>query len=202
MSTFREKLATLPQSRFFNAIPVASAVLTVVLLITFAVLEGATIAFWYAFGVSSIVFSVSGYAAFSLLIHSAKSLRVGYPGLSIVGIISKRHSDNTRLALNIVLVGMVVALLISMFLPAGLLFVSLLALLAVALVVRLAAFTYRLRRGLYGTTEREAREIIRFILAEADHIDFTDRGKPKKILSEQDLAELSQRIAIPQPVAG
>lgn len=44
---------------------------------------------------------------------------------------------------------------------------------AILLESSFVAFLWRLKRGLYGTTEYEARQVVRFILANAEDIDFS-----------------------------
>jgi hypothetical protein len=61
------------------------------------------------------------------------------------------------------------------------------------------SFEYRVAKGQFGNNEREAREIIDFIIKESDNIDFTDGGKLKQILSESDLEEIQEMARQPLP---
>ncbi|MBT0111952.1 hypothetical protein [Vibrio alginolyticus] len=49
--------------------------------------------------------------------------------------------------------------------------------------------TYRIRKGLYGRNEYEAREIIEYILSHADKDDFNDEGGLKKLMDEPERGE-------------
>jgi uncharacterized membrane protein YeaQ/YmgE (transglycosylase-associated protein family) len=69
----------------------------------------------------------------------------------------------------------------------------------VAVVIGDVAFEYRVTKGMYGNNEREAREIIDFIIKESENIDFTDGGKLKKILTESDLEEIREMLRHPLP---
>lgn len=55
---------------------------------------------------------------------------------------------------------------------------------------------YRVKKGYYGATEYEAREIIEFILNHADKTDFTDNDGLKKLMPDPEI-EL-QRESIPE----
>ena len=50
---------------------------------------------------------------------------------------------------------------------------------------------FRVKNGFYGNNEREAREIIQFILEESQNIDFNDNGKLKKIISDDDVKKVA-----------
>ena len=66
--------------------------------------------------------------------------------------------------------------------------------------IRQQVLDYRVLNRFYGNNEREARDIIEFIVKESSNIDFSDGGKPKKIMSDDDLEEIKQ--ATTQPVPG
>jgi hypothetical protein len=61
------------------------------------------------------------------------------------------------------------------------------------------AFNIRILYGWYGNNEREAREIIGFILSESSNIDFRDGGKLKKILTDEDIEEIKSIVLNPTP---
>lgn len=54
---------------------------------------------------------------------------------------------------------------------------------------------FRVVQGRYGTNEREAREIIEFIINASSNVSFGDGGSPKKILRDDDLKELESTIS-------
>jgi hypothetical protein len=57
---------------------------------------------------------------------------------------------------------------------------------------------YRIRKGYYGTTEEEARDIIEFILDHSDDTDFTDGSGIKKLMPDPEV-ELQEEFV---PVGG
>ena len=73
----------------------------------------------------------------------------------------------------------------------GIWFVLLLLILSVA---RDQLLAFRIRKGYYGKTEYEAREIIGFILKHSKRIDFTDGGNLKEIISKDDITTLEQYV--------
>jgi hypothetical protein len=124
-----------------------------------------------------------------------RSMKKKFPQLSIAGIIRKRKLDDTSKTMAFLLISLVLSMLLSflnvvnwgtiqiaLFMPIVLLYVSQITL------------DYRILKGFYGNNEREAREIIEFIVKESSGIDFTDHGKPKKILSDANLEEIKQEV--------
>jgi len=59
-----------------------------------------------------------------------------------------------------------------------------LALLFMALSVQDWLLSYRIRKGLYGSSEHEAREMLEFIVAHSDKFDFTDGDRLRKLLPD------------------
>lgn len=124
-----------------------------------------------------------------------------YPRDSIIQILNKRRSRDVYLAVALCLVTVIA----STFIPPS----SVPAIRSIQLVLCLTmilllsgklALEYRIVKGWYGNNEREAREIIEFIIKESSNIDFRDGGKLKKILSEEDLEEI--KLLGLQPVPG
>lgn len=62
------------------------------------------------------------------------------------------------------------------------------------LIIDNATYTYRIRNDLYGKNREEALEMIRFI-KENEDIDWTDRGKPKQVISDEDLRKIQEEIS-------
>jgi hypothetical protein len=115
-----------------------------------------------------------------------------YPKLSIVGIVTQNGKEAETLA----------ALLLIIFgawldqLSPAVPFAArlLLCFMGLAILARGWLVQYRVRKGFYGRTEAEAREILQFVLDHTKDTDFTDGGKPKKVISPQDLEEIQARV--------
>jgi len=74
----------------------------------------------------------------------------------------------------------------------------LVVLLAGSLFANRQLLRYRIRKGYYGTSEDEAREIIQFILEHAEDTDFTDGDGTKKLMPDPE-TELREEFV---PVGG
>ncbi len=61
---------------------------------------------------------------------------------------------------------------------------TLILFLAGAIYINQTIFEYRARKGLYGNTDYEAREILGFIFENAEYIDFGDGNGAKRISPE------------------
>ena len=135
-----------------------------------------------------------------LLVSQADSYKKQYPHQSVVGIIRTQRIRDTIRTL-IYLVGFfLLSIVVNLFYPINVNFISLvLAVTTCLLLVGILTFQYRVTKRMYGNNEREAREIIDFIIRESKHIDFKDGGKLKKILSDDDLEELRQFGGLPAP---
>ena len=133
-----------------------------------------------------------------LFIRRLRATRVSrYPRLSVVEILLQRRNKKVFAGLGVtvfVLGGVVVGQSILGVQQFGGGVLLLLGLIMLGMVGEVLGLDYRIRKGFYGTNEREVREIIRFILSKRKHIDFTDDGKPKKIMSDTDLAEFVKTI--------
>jgi hypothetical protein len=71
--------------------------------------------------------------------------------------------------------------------------VVIIAVAILAINVGAMAFAYRVSHGLYGTTEYEAREIIHFVLARTDNVDFSSGLGARNIdISEEQLLVLTE----------
>lgn len=125
------------------------------------------------------------------------NFRVTYENLSIVGIMRLRLTKQVIYKVSLLLWGLAAyVVLLSEYMGIRL---SLVVIIATFIVTILLfsykfVFDFRIQNGFYGNNEREAREIIQFILDEAEDSDFTDNGKLKKIISDDDLYELEKSI--------
>jgi serine/threonine protein kinase len=127
--------------------------------------------------------------------------RQTFPNSSIVGIYRKQKFQEVANAL-VYLLFFLVLIIIASFLFSFDATVTIISLLIpiVLLFTRQLLTDYRIAKGFFITNEHEARELISFIISESLNIDFTDRGKLKKILSDDDLEEI--RGMIPRPAPG
>ncbi len=155
--------------------------------------------------------SIGGFIAFVLLLimlggiylfqvklpsASAAKVKEKYPNLSIVAIIYQKKLRQTRWALlTFVLSSILVLGQARTAEPYPPLIMIIPFVLAALLYLSNNLLLYRILRGWYGNNEREAREIIQFIRQESSDIDFTDGGKPKKIMTDADLEEIRQSVA-------
>ena len=132
---------------------------------------------------------------------SKTSNKEKFPRLSVAAIFRYRQLENTTQGLLLLVIALLVSFILSGFqiIEWGAIQISLFVSL-VLLFVRQSILDYRILKGFYGNNELEARELIAFILKESSNIDFTDNGKPKKILSFEDLEEI-KKVA-PQAVPG
>lgn len=128
--------------------------------------------------------------------RTAQKTKKEYPKLSIVAIIAYRRSIQL-IRSNVILLILMITYMTTVHFreefhsP----IVSLMLLLFFITVnIREWIFHYRLGKGIYGSTERESREIIQFMLNNSETIDFTDKGTPKKIMSKEDLEEIKLAI--------
>ena len=88
-----------------------------------------------------------------------------------------RHKSNERIAsIWLISAALILNILLSMLTeqPPSLLVLAALALGGVVLIGADLAFKYRVRRGLFGTSEYEARQILQFIVENSDQYDFSD----------------------------
>ena len=124
----------------------------------------------------------------------------GSKGLSIIGVMVRQRGRSSRLGYialaSMTVVYSVVSFAMGWQLEAGV-FV-LISLVCAVLFAREQLFLERVRSGSYGGNEEEAREIVRFVLENRSHIDFTDGGKPKRIISQSDLTDI---LDSPQSIA-
>ena len=133
-------------------------------------------------------------------LQQVKKAREQYPKLSVVSIMRSRRSAQIRSTLIILSVGVIVNFIMTLRGSTSNIGISIIFLvLIVGVLLKQAVFEYRIRKGMYGTNEREAREIITFILQESQNIDFDDQGKPKRLITEEDLEEIKQDILQPAP---
>lgn len=151
-----------------------------------------TVTKYSIFAISIIVTSVVGYLTWGRKKTTLKKAKEKYPSLSIVGIIldrKQRSSSRSITALSIAFFGLFIY---DLYTPNIVNFITLVFILALLVlrVIHIFMFEYRIRKGYYGRNEYEAREIIQFILDHSSDIDFTDSGKPKQIITEQDLEQI------------
>lgn len=117
--------------------------------------------------------------------------REKFPKKSIVAIMRLRRINNIIVVVSLLLF----LLLASLFFPLIANLISqttqtIISIYIIVLTISHLSFEYRVALGLFGNNEREAREIIQFLIQESENIDFTDGGKAKKILSEEDIIEI------------
>lgn len=126
------------------------------------------------------------------IIQTGKS-KQQYPKLSIIGIIRQRSTTEAASALVILAGSLLIVTMFPSLFTVGYNPVLIICLMLFVIVLSLAK-NYRIRKGFYGSSEREAREIIEFILENTNDVDFTDRGKPKRIFSIEDLEEIREQV--------
>jgi hypothetical protein len=136
----------------------------------------------------TIFISLTAIAIIRSTITIDASVLEEYPNLSIVGIIALKKRRNSLTAGIIIIMAYIVNFTI------GGLNLYILSAAIVFLAAENMIFEYRIRTGLYGKNEREAREIINFIIKEYQKIDFTDEGKRKPIISDSDLGEMKKAM--------
>ncbi len=119
-----------------------------------------------------------------------------YTKLSIVGIMQERKANETKKTTITLLIVLTIYLMLPHFINYTLNYfvIFVCTLLIVILSVGKCIFDYRLRHGFYGNNEREAREIIQFIIEESSNIDFTDGDKLKSIINNEDLKEIKHVV--------
>jgi len=116
--------------------------------------------------------------------------------LSVVGIIRLHQVRQTNIVATLLGAGLGSYLLVTTIvdIPVNLFIIYILGLLLVSVLLRRIVIDYRIGWGHYGNNEREAREIIDFIMSKSSKIDFFGGGKPKEIISEEDLEEIRQLV--------
>lgn len=137
------------------------------------------------------------------LTQTSKTLKrekTKYPRDSIIEILNKRKSKDVWTAATISFLSIVLSIFIPGLDASDMYFVRLvLFIVIIILLLGNLAFQYRIRQHWYGNNEREAREIIEFIIKESSNIDFRDGGKLKKILSDEDVEEIKSIVFRPVP---
>jgi hypothetical protein len=122
-----------------------------------------------------------------------------YKNLSIVGIMLKKRKKDVYRNIIIIYSGLIIYLLYSHIteeINYGI--SSSFILISCLLMLYENILNYRIKKGYYGNNEREAREIISFILDNYIEIDFKDGGKRKNIFSIDDLEKVIDHEWIPQ----
>ena len=118
-----------------------------------------------------------------------ESVKSKYANLSIVGVMLRRRGFQLHVTITLILVAALIYLS-STSLQAietnSYVYIILIALLVLAFF-RDKLFEFRVQNGMYGNNEREAREIIRFILDNSSNIDFDNKSGPRKIIKKEDL---------------
>lgn len=124
-----------------------------------------------------------------------------YPRDSIIKIMNKRKSRVIYFSVAFCLLTIILSMIIPQLtiLPEIFPIQIILASTMIILLSGKLALDYRILKGWYGNNEREAREIIEFIVRESSNIDFRDGGKLKRILSDDDLEEIKSWGMQPVP---
>lgn len=120
---------------------------------------------------------------------------------SVMRSISRIHYRNAILALNVYLVHCSIFISWAIIIELAVPWVIILAPLACVCLAMTKAtlIEYRIRRAFYGRSEREAREILQFILRDADESDGLGGGR-RRLMTDQDLSSLEDSIrAQPSP---
>lgn len=120
-----------------------------------------------------------------------------YPGLPVVKILYKRRAVRVYVGASIILTVFFLGVGSGVYegihvIGDGIAIV--LAALLLGMAGEIMGLEYRIRKVYFGKNEREAREIIRFIMTNRVDIDFTDDGKPKKIKSEDMSDDMSHDV--------
>jgi hypothetical protein len=124
-----------------------------------------------------------------------------YPNLSIVGIMSLKRKKRNFLAITFLVLALMIYCLLPYLFGYSINNMAVMIMSAGILLVTLKEqiVSYRVKKGIFGQNESEAREIIRFILNNSDNIDFADGRKSEKLISESEIKTLIERAALPQP---
>lgn len=127
-----------------------------------------------------------------------------YPRLSVAGIMLIKREEESFKSIKYIMSALVIYLLWASLLeylmdhPITHLFsqttnntvLMILSLGVLLIIIKDKVISYRLRNGLFGKNESEAREIIHFILENRNDIDFTDGGNSKRIIDESDIKNI------------
>lgn len=184
-----------------SVITLSLSIVTILQLILEVVTNG-VLTKYYAI-VLAIILSVGSswisYPRF-LQIFVAKT-KENYPNLSIVGIFRLKRLNQTQNAILVLIASLLIYLLLPYLVKASInpLIIYILLSCAILVLTNQLVFDYRIRKGLYGRNQWEARQIISFILQNADNIDFTDGGSLKRIITVEDLEEIRESIYPPLP---
>jgi len=162
---------------------------------------------WALIGVLGSIATPFFEFLYSLLTKSFRK-RVKHPNKSISYILNWQMTKKTLLTSILLLVTVLVLFFV---LPAfiqlssnaqstmyqGYIFIFALIIL---INLRDSLMRYRIRKGYFGDNEYESRILIQFVLDNQKSIDFTDGGKGKKIISEEDLKSLEDLVPDISPV--
>jgi hypothetical protein len=116
----------------------------------------------------------------------------GFNESTIVGMMVVKKVQFYTRAYTLLLLSLVVSLGFNLITKTSLDFglISFLLGLILILFTNQTALEYRIRKGLYGNNEYEAREILQFIIDHADKTDFTSGGKSKKLLPDAEIEQI------------
>lgn len=152
--------------------------------------------------VGTVMFMLSLYYIFSF--SKGKREKLKYPKLSIIRIMETRKASEISKNTSMIMLSILGYILLFRYLKVEIsieaIYIGFVT--VILLGVHKFLFDYRVKSGYYGNNEREAREIIQFILQESEHIDFTDNGKLKKIVSDEELGEIAESIKSLLPQVG
>ncbi|MEA3420930.1 MAG: hypothetical protein U9Q97_04535, partial [Acidobacteriota bacterium] len=146
--------------------------------------------------VSVFVYFVSMFLRILFRLLEFHEVNQIYSKLSIVGIMRKRKTQQVQKSITILMYALGIFYVVYSFFSLNVnIYISVVfSLLALFLFIGQIALGFRIKEGFFGNNKYEARQIIGFIISESRNIDFTDEGKLKEIISDEDLRELRQRV--------
>ena len=120
----------------------------------------------------------------------SRKIRAKFPELSVVGVFLNRFDASYVAAKNAVSITFCTYILLATFTPLQLRLgvVYFLSTYLITLIAQSFVTNYRVKKGYYLNNESETRELIDFIRANSDDIDFT--GTNLKIVSNRDLEDV------------
>ncbi len=131
---------------------------------------------------------------------TARAQKENYPRDSIIKIMNKKNSRDVYLAVALCFIFFVLLMRVPQLNIPEMHYIRYVIPSAVILLLSAKlALEHRIVKGWYGNNEREAREIIEFIIKESSNIDFKDGGELKKILNDEDLEEIRSLVWRPVP---
>lgn len=157
---------------------------------------------FFIIGVAAVLFiAPSIYSLISLRTRKL-NVKVKYPGLSVVRIMSLKREGASYYSIALFVSGLMLYMAYTAITehPSSSAVIAVLLAGAGFVLLREKLHLYRVTKGFFGNNEAEAREIIRFILSNSENIDFTDGGKQKPVFSKEEINDIIERTLKPSAV--